>query len=194
MPSLSQSLRPGTIVLLYACTAFVLILTMTGVVLAPAPPSGPPVQATSYGVITVYNSASFSGTITVRISTDSNGPFYVEKLLILLNAPVQADIVLSSISIDGAYVYTFNNYQQQPSRVLVVPSGSTIGDIITALPTYLSALLAKDPIGNIAMFASGATNGLAFGLTSPNGFVGTTYGALAIVVAPSSATVTLSLS
>jgi hypothetical protein len=102
--------------------------------------------------------------------------------------------VLASISIDGAYVYTFNNYQQQPSRVLVVPSGSTIGDIIASVPSFLSALLAKDPMGNIAMFASGATNGLAFGLTSPNGFVGATYGALAIVAAPSSATVTLSIS
>jgi hypothetical protein len=168
---------------------------MTRVVLAPAPPSGPPVPTTSYGVITVFNSSNFSGgTVTLRISTDSNGPFYVEKILIFLNGPVQADILLASISIDGAYVFNFNNYFQQPTRVVVVSSGSTIGDIVASVPSYMSSLLTKDPIGNIAMFASGATNGLAVGLTSPNGFVGTTFSALAFVEAPSSATVTLSFS
>jgi len=153
------------------------------------------VAADAYGLITVFNSSNFSGgTVTVRISTDSNGPFYVEKVLVLLNAPVQSDIVLASISIDGAYTFNFNNYFQQPTRVVVVPSGSTIGDIINTVPSYMSSLLIKDPLGNQAMFASGATNGLAFGLTSPNGFVGTTFSILVFVVAPTSTTVTLAFS
>lgn len=192
---MGQFLRSSTVISLYAFVAFVLIVMMTRVVLAPAPPSSPPVPTTSYGIITVFNSSTFSGgTVTLRISTDLNGPFYVEKVLIFLNAPVQADILLASISIDGAYVFNFNNYFQQPTRVVVVPSGSTLGDIIASVPSYMSSLLTKDPIGNTAMFASGATNGLAFGLTSPNGFVGTTFSALAFVEAPSSATVTLAFS
>ena len=164
-------------------------------VFAPAPPSGPPVATTAYGVITVFNSSNFSGgTVTLRISMDSNGPFFVEKVLVFLNGPIQADILLASISIDGAFVYNFNNYFQQPTRVAVVPSGSTLGDIISSIPSYMSNLLTKDPIGNVAMFASGATNGLALGLTSPNGVVGTTFSVLALVVAPTTATVTLAFS
>ena len=88
----------------------------------------------------------------MRISTDLSGPFFVEKVLIFLNAPVQADILLASISIDGAYVFNFNNYFQQPTRVVVVPSGSTIGDIISTVPSYMNNLLTKDPMGNVAMF------------------------------------------
>jgi hypothetical protein len=75
-----------------------------------------------------------------------------------------------------------------------VSSGSTIGDIISSVPSYMSNLLTKDPMGNVAMFASGSTNGLALGLTSQNGFVGTTFSVLALVVAPTTATVTLAFS
>lgn len=165
------------------------------VVFAPAPPSGPPVATSAYGIITVFNSSNFSGgTVTVSISTDSSGPFYVEKVIIFLNAAVQGDILLSSISIDGVYVFNFNNYLQQPTRVVVVPSGSTLGDIISSVPSYMSTLLTKDPMGNMAMFASGATSGLSFGLTSSNGFVATTFSALALVVAPTSTTVTIAFS
>lgn len=127
----------------------------------------------------------------MRISTDSSGPFFVEKILILLSAPIQADVLLASVSIDGAYVFSFNNYLSQPTRVVIVPSGSTIGDIISTFPSYMNSLQTKDPEGNLAMFASGATNGLALGLTSPNGQIGTTFSVIALVVAPTTATVTL---
>jgi len=178
-----------------ASLALIIVASMVSIVFAPAPPSGQPVATTSYGLITVFNSSNFAGgTVTVRISTDSSGPFYVEKAILFLNAPVQADIVLASISVDGAYIFNFNNYFQQPTRVVVLASGSTLGDIIASVPTYMSSLLVKDPLGNQAVFASGATNELAFGLTSPNGFVGTTFSVLALVVAPSSATVTLAFS
>ena len=130
----------------------------------------------------------------MRISTDSSGPFFVEKALIFLSAPLQTDILLASINVDGAYVYNFNNYIQQPTRVVIVPSGSTIGDIVSSVPSYMANLLTKDPIGNAAMFASGSTNGLALGLTSQSAAIGTTFSVLALVVAPTSATVTLAFS
>jgi len=186
--------RTRTVGLLYVCITLVLVGSLMRTVRAPAPPSAPSIPTTSYGLITIFNSNTFNGgTITVRISTDSSGPFFVEKVLILLNVPSSVDVVLTSISVDGAYVFTFNNYQQ-PTQVIVVSSGSTIGDIITSIPTYLSDLLTKDPMSNVAMFASGATNGLAFGLTMQNGFSGITFSALALVCSPSTATVTLSFS
>lgn len=177
---------------LVAHTATVILLTlmMVGFVAGPAPPSSSLIPISSYGIITLYGSVSMSGTVNVRIFTNSGGPFFVEKLLLLLQNPGQPDIVLNSISVDGIYTYSFNSYIAP--RVVVVPTGTTIDDVVSALPTSLSFLFVKDPMGNNAVFASGgATNGLSFGIGYSTPLVGGGVNILALVLAPSNATATL---
>lgn len=116
----------------------------------------------------------------------------MEKLLLLLQNPGQSDIVLNSISVDGVYTITFNSYAAP--RIVVVATGTTMGDVISVLPTSLSFLLVKDPMDNNAIFASGgATNGLSFGVGYSTPLVGGGSNILVLVLAPSNATVTLAI-
>ena len=162
-----------------------------------------PSPIVQYGVVTLHGSATLSqsySTITIQIFTTAPGAFYVERIFLMLNAPVQSDLVLQSISIDGVYSYSFSTSYLGPGsaiRVVVLPTGGTIGDIITgiqnALPTSFGFLVVKDPLQNNAVVASGGTNGLSFGVTYSNLYVGGTVQIMALVVAPTGSPVTMTV-
>jgi len=160
------------------------------------PPSDSPVQFSNYGVTTVYALANMNtATANLQISTTgSTGPFFVEKVLLMLQTPGQSDIVLQTVSINGIQSWSYTTYANQP-RITLLPQGTTMGDIISALPSSLSPLLVKDPLGNLALFGSGGvTNGISFGIAYSTPLVGGQVSVLALVVAPSNATVTLTIS
>jgi len=127
----------------------------------------------------------------ITVSTNVPAPFFVEKLLLLLNMATQVDIVLDSISIDGVYTFSFNTYLAQ--RVTIVASGSTMGDVVTQIPAYLNPLITKDPLGNNALFATGTTSGLSVGVRFSSPIVESNLMIMALIVAPTSATVTLTV-
>jgi hypothetical protein len=191
--SLVKALVRRARIIALTVTAIVLALTTLGLVPATALTPNMPIPISSYGVATLYASTTMTGgTVNIRISTNTGGPFFVEKLLLMLQAPGQSDIVLDSLSINGGYTYSFSSYLAQ--RVVVVPTGTTIGDVVSSLPASLSILVVKDPLGNNAVFATGATNGLSFGIRYSTPLFGGAVSILVLVLAPSNATPTLTIS
>jgi predicted small integral membrane protein len=183
-----------------AFAAVILLTVMLTFVTAPAPPSTPPssntpVSLTNYGVTDVYGAVQMSGgTTNIQIYTvGNNAPFFVEKILLMLQTPGQSDIVLQTVTINGVQSWSYATYNNQP-RVTLVPQGTTMGDIISSLPSSLSLLMVKDPLGNQALFGSGETSGLTFGIGYSTPLVGGGVSVLALVVAPSNSTVTLNIS
>jgi hypothetical protein len=196
---MTEKLRSGVKTGVFAAVMLLIVLfTVTAAPSAPStpPPSNSPVQFNSYGVTTVYGLAPMNGgTTNIQIyTTGSTGPFFVEKVLLMLQTPGQSDIVLQSVSINGVQSWSYSTFINQP-RVLVLPQGTTMGDIISVLPSSLSPLMVKDPLGNQALFGSGdITNGLSFGIAYSTPLVGGQVSVLALVVAPSNATVSLTIS
>jgi len=150
-----------------------------------------PVPISYYGVTTLSSLVSLGeGTVNIQIATNSGGPFFIEKLLLFLQNPAQSDIILNSISFGGLFTYSFNSYLA--AHIVVVPTGTTSGDIVSSLPSTLNFMSVKDPLGNKAIFASGtATNGLSFNIGYSTPLVGGDVNILVLVVAPTNATVTL---
>ena len=184
-----------------ALATVILLTVMFTFVTVPAPSSTPPstnspVSLANYGVTDVYGVTQMTGgTTNIQIYTaGSNAPFFVEKVLLMLQTPGQSDIILQSVSINGVQSWSYGSYNNQP-RVVIVAQGTTLGDIISVLPSSLSLLLVKDPLSQSqALFGSGETSGLTFGIAYSTPLVGGQVSIMALVVAPTNSTVTLSIS
>jgi len=203
-----RSLRSST---LTAVLAVMLIgLSILAVVSAIPPPSNLPIAINDYGVVAVYASESTQaniGTIKINVASNGGGAFFLVRLLVYLNIAQQSDLTLSTLSIDSFYTLTLSQYYSpQSPKVVVIPSGFTMGDVVGAIqctsqpnnptcPTYLAPLLTKDPLGNSAIVLNGgAGNGITVQLTFSNIVTTTGVGTEAIVVAPSNDTITVSIS
>jgi hypothetical protein len=80
---------------------------------------------------------------------------------------------------------------------VIVPSGLTYGDIVQSMPSYLSFLMMKDPLGNNAIVASGGDSGgiiISLGYMTGGGLGGSTgMTVIATVVAPTDTTVSMTV-
>ena len=191
---------------------YIVVLTVTSITVQaqtpPPPPPGPPsgnlpIPFSQYGVVTVSATESFStptGLVTITLNSNGYGTFFVVKLIFFLNPSGQTDLNIDTLNLNG-YTYTFNQYYNAP-RVTVVSSGSTIGELISALsvslPTQLTNLIVvKDPLDNQAIPLSGGTaTGLVLKLRPYQGGV-TGFGyisAVAVVTAPSNNTISINMS
>lgn len=192
---------------LVSMAAVFVLLIMIGSVIPMAVQAAPPISnlpipISQYGIVMVSDTESFStpsGIATITLNSNGNGAFFVVKLLIFLNPSGQTDLILDTISVNG-YSYTFSQYTGAP-KVIVVPSGTTIGEVVnalsTALPSYATLLLVKDPLQNPAFLLSGGTdNALTVKLRpATGGFGGFGYiTAVAMVTAPSNNTISISMS
>ena len=186
--------RRTRVALLAAAIILVSMASVSWYVLAPPPPSAnSPIPLSLYGVVRLYASVSFTGNARITISSDGLGPFFVSRLTLFLNAPADLDVLLYSINIDGTSTMQVSSYLPS-SKVVIVPSGLQVGDVISSIPSYLSELIVKDPMGNDALIANGGS-GVVFGIQFSSGGsgVGTTVMAIATVVAPSNSTVSMTM-
>ena len=187
-----KNAKRAAIALLFVC------LTLVGSQSVLAPPSygGMPMPLSQYGVVRIYASQTFTGNARITIVSDSVAPFFVERLLLILNRAADFDILLDSINIDGTGTIQVSNYPGVP-RVVLVSAGSMIGEVISSLPSSLQFLLSKDPLGNDAISVSGIQgNGLTVGLKFVTGAynLGTTISTIALITAPTNSTVTITIS
>ncbi len=166
-------------------------------VFAPPPPtSGRPLPLTQYGVVRVYASTPFTGTIKIKITSQGSNPFFIERLTLFLNNPADFDIVLDSLNVDGTGTIQISGFLASPN-VVVVPARSVVGDVVTSIPTLLSFLIVADPMRNDAIVVTGGDgNGLVVGIRFVSGGYsgGITMSAIATVVAPTNAAVTITMS
>jgi hypothetical protein len=179
-------------------TGTLLVLLIAGMamrsVLAPLLATAPyPLSACGVARISASETFAVSGGYArITMSSDSTAPFFVVRVLVMLKTPVEADIVLDSIIIDGTNTIAISSFSP---KVVVVSAGTMAGEIVTSLPDRLNILLVKEPMGNAAIAANGGgTNGLVFVLRFSSGAysIGTTM--TAIVTAPSNATLSIALS
>ena len=127
--------------------------------------------------------------VTLHVTSNGNGPFYVVRLLVYLNNPAQSDLILDNINLDGIYSITFSQFYGSP-QIVVIASGSTMGEVISSLPSSFSSLLVKDPLGNSAVVLSGGTDsGLSVGLRFATEASGAIISAEAITTAPANNTI-----
>ena len=160
------------------------------------PPPSPPVAFSQYGVVRVYAITAFNGIATLTITSRQSAPFFISSLTLFLSNSLAQQIVLNTVNVDGTgpiQIYS----QQGQTQVIIVPAGLTYGDIVQSIPSYLSFLLVKDPLGNEAIVANGgSTAGIALGIRTVAGAApsGATMIAVATVEAPTSTIVTLSFS
>lgn len=162
-------------------------------VLAPSTSGGVPTRQSDYGVVSVYASQTFMGTLKIKITSDRAAPFFVDRILVTMNRQAGSDILLDTISPDGINVIQISGYSG-PSKVAVVPAGSTIGEVVTAFPSNLAFLIVRDPLGNNAVWANGgAGSGIVVGLRFMSGAydVGEIISVTALVTAPANATITI---
>ena len=180
------------------------LLTLAVVQAAP-PPSSDPIPFSGYGVVAVFSSQTNAGSVsttTVKVTSDGYGEFFVVKLLIFMSAAEESDLILNSVGIDGFYSTNFNQYSGEP-KIVVIASGSTVGDVVSSLQTQqnmgtaLNMLLLKDPLGNQAIVVNGGPgNGLTVGLTFASGptTIGAPLSAEAVVTAPTNNTIAIGIS
>lgn len=184
---------------MWATTIVFLLISLTNlaIVVAPPPPSNPPIPIPQYGVTTVYASEGnqpSSGAVNIKITSNGYGAFFVVKLLVFMDMPGQSDLILESINLDGVYAISFSQNYATP-KIVVIASGATFGDVIGALPSYLTPMLVRDPLGNEALVLNGgAGNGLTVGLQFSSQTIGGQVSAEAIVTAPSNNTITIAMS
>jgi len=186
--------RRARIAVLAASIIVFSLASVSWYVLAPPPPStNAPMPLSQYGVVRLYASVSFTGTTTITINSQGLTPFFVSRLTLFLNRPADFDVLLDTINIDGTGPIQVSSYLPS-SKVVVVASGLQVGDIVSSIPSYLGALIVKDPMGNDALVANGG-NGVVIGIGfSSGGFgLGTTISAVATIVAPTNSTVTMSM-
>jgi hypothetical protein len=166
-------------------------------VVSAAPGSvGAPTRLSEYGVTRVYASEDFLGSAKITIVSNGAAPFFVEKILVILDHAADVDVLLDTINIDGTGVIQISGYSST-SRVVVLPGGSLIGEVVASFPSSLQFLFSRDPLGNEALAASGTEgNGLAIGLRSVSGEynLGTTLSVLALVIAPANDTISMTVS
>ncbi|MGD0175228.1 MAG: hypothetical protein ABSC50_00180 [Candidatus Bathyarchaeia archaeon] len=164
-------------------------------VLAPPPSTDIPTPLSQYGIVRVYASTQFLGNSKITITSQGTGPFFITRIVLVLNRAADFDILLDTISIDGTGVMQITGFSTS-SKVVVVPAGLMVGDVISAIPPYLNFLLVKDPMGNDALIANGGSEGVTIGVRFMSGAynVGTTVSAIATVLAPSNSTVTMTMS
>ena len=165
-------------------------------VLAPPPQiPGAPMLLTQYGVVRVYAGIQFTGTAKIAIISQGSSPFFVSRLTLFLNRPADFDILLDSITIDQTGIIQISGFLAS-SKVVVVPAGLTVGEVVTSMPNFFSFLLMKDPMGNEAIVAnSGDGGGLVVGVRFMSGSynAGTVITAVATIVAPANATVSMTM-
>jgi hypothetical protein len=164
-------------------------------VVAPPPSSNAPVPISQYGVARTSVRGTFQGITKIRILSDGAGPFFIVKILIILNKPADADIVLDSLEIDGTGSIPVSGYSAA-SKVVIVSAGAVVGELIASIPSYLAFLLVKEPLGNVGIAANGGDlNGFTFVLRFLSGayYLGTTITAIALVTAPANSTVTMTM-
>jgi len=184
------------------CAAVALILLgITSITLGfvsgqvPPPPS-PPKLLSQYGVVRVYASTSFNTRVQITITSREAAPFFVSGLTLFLSIPASSNIVLSSINVDSMGLIQVSGSGATSSQVVIVTSGSTYGDIVQSMPSYLSFLIVKDPLGNNAIIANGGGSGgvvIAVGILSGAYSGGATLSAVATILAPSDTIVTMTI-
>ncbi len=179
--------------------AAIILIGLTSIslsyVLAPPPSTDVPMPLSQYGIVRVYASTQFLGNSKITITSQGTGPFFITRIVLVLNRAADFDILLDTINIDGTGVMQITGFSTS-SKVVVVPAGLMVGDVISAIPPYLNFLLVKDPMGNDALIANGGSNGVTIGVRFMSGAynVGTTVSAIATVLAPSNSTVTMTMS
>ena len=188
-----------TSALTFAVALMIIGISILAIVRAPPPPSTVPIPINQYGLVSVYSNEvtqSTLGTVKVQVVSNGYGAFYIVKLFVFMNLAQQYDLTLSTLSLDGFYTISLSQYYSpQSPKVVVVPAGYTMGDVVGSLPSYLNSLLVKDPTGNPSILLNGgAGNGLLVQLTFSSPSSGGTIGAEAIVMAPANNTITVSLS
>lgn len=187
-----KRLRIASVVLLS------LIVLALGFQFVSAPPRSidVPTRLSDYGVTRVYASENFMGSAKITIVSNGAGPFFIEKILLILDRAADVDVLLDTINIDGTGIIQISGYSST-SRVVVLPGGSLIGEVTSSFPSNLQFLFSKDPLGNEALAVSGASgNGLVVGLRSVSGEynLGTTLSVIALVTAPANATISITMS
>jgi hypothetical protein len=164
----------------------------------------PPKSFSNYGLVRISASVTFNGRAQIAITSREQAPFFVSGLTLFLTVPSSSSIVLTSINIDSTGPIQISG-TGAASQIVVVPSGLTYGDIVQSMPSYLSFLMMKDPLGNNAIVANGGSacgtnGGSACGIIIILGWAaGTISGsapltAIATVVAPSDTIVKMTIS
>jgi len=179
-----------------AVALMLVCVSCLAIVHAPPPPSTLPIPLSQYGIVSVYSSLGLTlGTIKIQVTSDGSGSFYVLKLLVFMNLAQQTDLTLYTVSIDGFYTVSLSQYYApQTPKVVVIPAGFTMGEVVSTLPSYLSSMLAKGPNGNPSILVNGGTgNGLTVQLQFATPTSGGTIGAEAIAFAPVNNTISVSL-
>lgn len=187
--------RTRTVILVAAIILIGVGSVSLSYVLAPPPSVNAPMPLSQYGIVRVYASTQFLGTSRITVTSQGTGPFFITRLVLTLNRAADFDILLDTINIDGTGVIQVAGLSTA-SKVVVVPAGLMLGDVISAIPPYLNFLLVRDPMGNDALIANGGTEGVTIGIRFMTGAynVGTTIYAIATVLAPSNSTVTMTMS
>jgi hypothetical protein len=172
-----------------------LLVVNSKFVLAPPPSSATPSSLSEYGVVRVCASNSFTGVTKITVTSDNAAPFFVERIYVFLNTRADSDILLDNIVIDGTPTIQISGYSGS-TKVVVVPAGFTVGEVINSIPSNLDFLLVRDPLGNSALSAGGgAGNGVVAGLRfmSAAYSLGTTVYVIALVTAVSDATISMTI-
>ena len=168
-----------------------------GFVLGQTPPASPPKLFSQYGVVRVYASTTFSNRLQITITSREAAPFFVSALTLFLNIPAASNIVLNTINVDGlGPIQVLGSGATSSSQVVIVTAGLTYGDVVQSLPSYLSFLIVKDPLGNNAIVANGGSGGgvvIGVGIQSGGYSGGATISAVATIVAPSDTIVTMTI-
>jgi len=183
----------------FAAVAVVLLSLASiplGFVLGQAlPPPSPPKLLSQYGVVRLYASTTFNGRAQITITSREAAPFFLTALTLFLSQPAGASIVLNTINIDNTGPIQVSGSGTTPSsQVVIVTAGLTYGDVVQSMPSYLSFLIMKDPLGNNAIVANGGNGGMVIGVGTMSGSSGAYSGPLitiATVVAPSDTIVTM---
>ena len=162
------------------------------------PPPSPPKALTVYGVVRIYASTTLSTRVQITITSREAAPFFVSGLTLFLASAATSNIVLNTINIDGmGPIQVSGGAGATPStQVVVVTAGLTYGDVIQSIPSYLSFLIMKDPLGNNAIVADGGSGGgvvIGVGIISGGYAGGGTISAVATIVAPSDTIVTMTI-
>lgn len=187
--------RRTRVAVLAATIIVVSLASVRWYVLAPPPPStNAPTPLSQYGIVRLYASVSFTGTAQITINSQGGlSPFFVVRLTLFLNRPADFDLLLYTINIDGTGAIQVSNYLPS-SKVVIVPSGLQVGDVVSSVPSYLSVFIVKDPMGNDALIANGGS-GVVIGIQFSSGGsgLGTIVSAIATVVAPTNSTVSMTM-
>jgi len=176
----------------------VLSISLGYAVAVTLPPSGRPKPLSQYGVARLYATLTFNGRAQITITGPEAAPFFVSSLTVFLDLPATSAITMNTINVDSTGAIQLSGSGSAPSsQIVVVPSGLTYGDIVQSMPSYLSFLMMKDPLGNNAIVASGGDGGgiiISLGYMTGGGLGGSAgMTVIATVVAPTDTTVTMTV-